>query len=172
MRRSTSWLISAIFGLLLVGIVFSAIRYNDSLDRAERAQQQYTEVAYLSEQIKSLADRSAVAFTHSGEAQQLSGLIESTANTCGIDLKQIVSINAQDARRVGQTPYYRLPTRITIEGVEMPRLAELLCRLVDGGLLHIEDCRFTAPHGEVAGKTWNAEFTVAYLMYEPDHDKN
>lgn len=172
MKRSTTWLIAAAFGLLFTGVAFSAMRYNDARDRANRAQLQNHEVQQLASQIQGLADQAAVAVTHSGQTQQLSGLVESAATECGIDRKKIVSISAQDARRVGKTPYYRLPTRITIEGVEMPRLAELLGQLAQGELLRIEDCRFVAPHGEVVGATWNAEFTVAYLIYEPSQDND
>lgn len=170
MKRSTTYLIATLFGLLLAGVALSAMRYTDARDRAQRARQQHDAVRQLTGQITALSDQAVVAVMHSGQARQLSGLIESTATDCEIDHKQIASIVAQDARRVGQTPYYRLPTRITIEGVTLPNLINLLDQLAQGDLLRIEDCRIAAPHGEVVGKTWNTEFTVAYLIYEPEQD--
>ena len=170
MNRAKAWLLPALIGLLLAGVVFAGLRYRDAQDRARRAEQQHREVIELAGQIQSLSQQESVAVTHTGEAQSLSGLIETTASECDIPAKQIVSINAQDARRVGQSPYYRLPTRITLEQIELPKLVALLEKLSQADLLRIEDCRLFAPHGEVVGQTWNAEFTIAYLIYDPSQD--
>ncbi len=172
MKRVKSWLLPAILGLLLAGTVYAALRYSEAKDHANRSAEQHREVIRLAQQIQSLSDQQSVAMTHTGEAQSLSGLVETTADQCGIRPKQIVSINAQDARRIGQSPYYRLPTRITLEQVELPQLVELLEKLSHADLLRIEDCRLFAPHGEVVGQTWNAEFTIAYLIYEPTQDQS
>lgn len=171
MKRSTTYAISSLVGLLLVGLVFSAMQVRSAQERASRAAAQAEEVDGLTQQITALTDRPTIALTQIDEVQQLSGLVEQTAADCGIDISKIDTIAAQDARRVGQTPYYRLPTRINIEDAEMPQLLDLLQRLTEGHRLRIEDCRFSAPHSEVVGKTWNAEFTLAYLIYEPGQDK-
>lgn len=170
MKRAKAWLLPACIGLLITGVLFSALHYRNAIDRAARAEQQHHEVVDLAQQIQSLSQQASVALTHTGEAQSLSGLVEAAATECGIQTDQIISINAQDARRMGQSPYYRLPTRITLEHVALPHLVELLNKLSDADLLRIEDCRLFAPHGEIVGDTWNVEFTIAYLIYEPTQD--
>ncbi|MEM6506255.1 MAG: hypothetical protein AAF711_12495 [Planctomycetota bacterium] len=172
MTRFKGWLFAAAVGLLVAGVLYSAMRYQRAQDQAARAEQQSIEVQDLAHQIQSLSHETSIAVTHTGETQSLSGMVESTAVGCGIDADQIISINAQDARRMGQSPYYRLPTRITLEQVALPQLVDLLNQLSKADLLHIEDCRLFAPHGEVVGDTWNAEFTVAYLIYEPTQDSD
>ena len=170
MKRSTTWLCSAMLGLLLAGVAFSALRYRNAQDQAIRAEQQFHEVEGLAQQVQSQSQQVSVAVTHTGETQSLSGLVEAAASECGITAEQIISINAQDARRVGQTPYYRLPTRITLSDVTLPDLTRLLSKLSETQLLNIEDCRLFAPHDEIVGQRWNAEFTIAYLIYEPTQD--
>ena len=171
MKHAKAWFLPALLGLLVAAVVFSALRYRNAQDRAARAEQQHREVLKLAHQIQSLSHQASIAVTHTGEAQSLSGLVETAAAECGINAEQIISINAQDARRVGQTPYYRLPTRITMEHVALPQLVELLNKLGQAELLRIEDCRLFAPHDEVVGRTWHAEFTIAYLIYEPTQDQ-
>ncbi|MBX2851684.1 MAG: hypothetical protein KTR15_08070 [Phycisphaeraceae bacterium] len=170
MKRMKAWLLPTLIGLLVAGVLFSALQYRNAKDRAARAEQQHREVLELAQQIQSLSQQASIAVTHTGEAQSLSGLVEAAATECGINTEQIISINAQDARRMGQSPYYRLPTRITLEHVTLPQLVELLDKLRKADLLRIEDCRLFAPHGDVVGSTWNAEFTIAYLIYEPTQD--
>lgn len=170
MNRVKAWLLSACIGLLIAGVLYAALQFRNAQDRAVRAEQQYREVLGLADQIQLLSQQASIAVTHTGEAQSLSGLVETAAAECGIKADQIISINAQDARRVGQTPYYRLPTRITMEHIALPQLVELLSKLSAADLLRIEDCRLFAPHGEVVGTAWNAEFTIAYLIYEPTQD--
>jgi len=171
MKRSTGWLIAAVFGLLIVAAGFSFVSVRSARERAERAADQAQEVKRLAEQVTVLTKRPTVALTQRDTVQQLSGLVEQNAVACGIQQDRIRRIDAQDARRVGQTPYYRLPTRVNIEGVEMPQLIDLLARLTEGDRLSIQDCRFAAPHDEVVGSTWNAEFTLAYLVYDPQQDQ-
>lgn len=172
MKRAKVWLLPALIGLLLAGVGYSAMRFHKAEERAVRAAQQHGQVLKLAQQIQAVSRQASIAVTHTGEVQSLSGLVETTATECGIRAEQIVSINAQDARRVGQSPYSRLPTRITLEQVGLPQLVELLEKLSHADLLRIEDCRLFAPHGEVVGQTWNAEFTIAYLIYEPSQDQD
>lgn len=170
MNRVKAWLLPGLMGLLLASVAYAGLQFREAEDRARRAGQQHSKVLELAQQIQSVSQQRSIAVTHTGEAQSLSGLVETTAADCGIKAKQVVSINAQDARRVGDSPYFRLPTRITLEQVELPKLADLLEKLSRADLLRIEDCRLFAPHGEVVGQTWNAEFTIAYLIYEPTQD--
>jgi type II secretory pathway pseudopilin PulG len=170
MKRSSAWLVAGLFGLLFATLAFSAMRYREAQDRAERASVQAQQVQDLAYEIRSLTDRPSVATTQSDEVQQLSGLIESSAAECGIDQQQIDRIDAQAMRRVGKSPYYRLPTRVNLLNVEMPLLVDLLEQLTQGDRIRIDDCRLFAPHGEVVGKHWNAEFTLSYLIYDPQQD--
>lgn len=170
MNRVKAWLLPGLMGLLLASVAYAGLQFREAQDRARRAGQQHSEVLELAQQIQSVSQQKSIAVTHTGETQSLSGLVETTATDCGIEAKQVVSINAQDARRVGDSPYSRLPTRITLEQVELPKLVDLLEKLSRADLLRIEDCRLFAPHGEVVGQTWNAEFTIAYLIYEPSQD--
>ena len=170
MKRSSTWLLAGLFGVLIAGVFLSALRYREAQDRADRAANQSQQVIRLAEQITTLTDRPRVALNESDEVQQLSGLIESIAVDCGISQNKIDRIDAQDARRVGKSPYYRLPTRVNLTGVELPPLVDLLSKLTEGGRVRIDDCRLYAPHGEVVGTTWNAEFTLSYLVYDPQQD--
>lgn len=170
MNRSTAWLIGAVFGVLIAALVWGVFHYRDAMDRAHRAADQAQEVRALADQITALTDQPTLAVTETDEVQQLSGLIEASAAGSGIEPHQIASINAQDARRVGQSPYYRLPTRVQLDGVVLTRLVDLLGRLTEGGRIRVDDCRVAAPHGEIVGQTWNAEFTLSYLVYDPRQD--
>ncbi|MEM6257194.1 MAG: hypothetical protein AAGI37_02630 [Planctomycetota bacterium] len=106
MTRFKGWLFAAVVGLLVAGVLYRAMRYQNAQDQAAPAVQQYAEVQDLVYQIQSLSHETSIAVTHTGETQSLSGMVESTAVGCGIDADQIISINAQDARRIGRSPYY------------------------------------------------------------------
>lgn len=172
MKRSTTWLVAAAFSVLLTALAFSYLHHGRAMEQARRAADEAEAVRDLAEQVKAVNNRPAVVLTTRDQVRQLSGLVESTATRCGIDPKRITDMNAEAPRQVGQTPYFRLPTRIEINQVELPQLMDLLAALTEGESLTIESCRITAPHTEVVGKTWNAEFTLAYLLYDPEHDRS
>lgn len=167
MKRSTSWIIAGVFGLLLCGVAYSALALSRANDEAARAEQQANEVQELARAIQQLSDRPTLAIVSTQDIRQLGGMIEQAAEAADIDRSHIGSIAAQDPRRVGQTPYYRVPTRVGIDDVQLGPLLDLLTRLTANGQTRIEELRFSAPHGEIVGNTWNAEFTLAYLIYDP-----
>ncbi len=170
MKRSSAWMVAGLFGLLIAALVYSGLKYREAEAHAQRAADQARQVQSIAQEIVQLTDRPAVAMTQTEEVRQLSGLIESSAIACGIEKQHIDSIDAQDARRIGKTPYYRLPTRVSLVDVELQELVALLTKMAEGDHIRIDDCRIAAPHAEVVGRTWNAEFTLSYLIYDPVQD--
>lgn len=170
MSKLYSRLAAAIFGLLITALCLSVMHLLDAQRGSARASLQASRVSSLAKEISDLKARPSIAVSPSEQVQQLSGLIEGGAKDCGIPARKIVTISAQDARRVGQTPYYRQPTRVSIEDVEMGQLVKLLSDITQGEKIRIEDCRFAAPHGKLVGRTWNADFTLSYLIYDPEQD--
>ncbi|MBI4716624.1 MAG: hypothetical protein HY763_02375 [Planctomycetes bacterium] len=69
--------------------------------------------------------------------------------------------------RIPGSPYKRLSTRLTFDGVGLRPLVATLHDLVTGDpTLTIAELHLTAPPGERAAG-WNADVTLSYLIYAP-----
>lgn len=69
--------------------------------------------------------------------------------------------------RLPGTPYKRLGTRMTFQGLDMHGIVDLAQRLTSSNAsLSVSELRLSAPR-DPNDKTWNVVMTVSYLIYSP-----
>lgn len=122
----------------------------------------------LANQIQSLRDEPTKADDHAMLKADMTRLIAAAASTASLSEKKLVSIDHQNARRIGHTPYLEKPTRVTLRDVQMPQVLSMLYSLTqDNFRLNVSRLRLTAPRDETNTTTWSADTTVTYLIYDP-----
>jgi len=123
----------------------------------------------MAEAMVDLRDQPAVAATRAmGERQLLQRLAEA-AGKAGLPGDVIEGTFPQSARRVGDAPYRRKPTAISLRPMPLDQLTAFLYHLTAASNLTVHDLRLRAPRDAEAGQNiWEAEATITYLIYSPD----
>ena len=163
-------------GLLIVGSLLLTLwsygRLSAARGRTLRAMADLRECGRLADEIKKLSEQPERASLNEIREQELTGRIEALAKQIGIEAKQILRIDPEPPRRVGETAYMEKPTRLELERVTLPTLVRFLHELgVEVESLRVKDLRLQAPHGEEVGDRWRSEVTLSYLLYSPETKK-
>ena len=167
-QQSKRWLLGAITGVLVLGVVFSYTQWAGAKHQADRARSERDAVAGLLVQLDALGGRPELAADQSEHSEQLTRHIETVASQVGIAANQIDRVQSQPARRIDDGPYLRQPTQVQLHQVTLRELLALLHDLdTDGRTLQLDDLRLIAPHNQLVGPRWRAEFTVSHLIYQP-----
>lgn len=135
---------------------------------AKRAAEDLADVRAIARQIERLRAEPTVASAQAMETQRLGERIDAAANRARLDRSRLEGVFPQSPRRVGQTPYRRVPTDLALRGVELTRLTELLYHLTDDTGLRATALRLRPPPGDGPSTRWDADATVTYLVYQPD----
>lgn len=166
--RRTTWLWAGVFGLLAGACVVSAVQMAAARDTARRALAEHAAVAQTLQEIQNLDHRPQLASVDTEQSARLTQHIETVAQQAGIEPSHIERVQAQPPRRIEGGPYLRQPTQVLLRQVTLQQLVALLHDLdKTGQSLQVDDFRLIAPHDQVVGDRWRAEFTVSYLRYEP-----
>lgn len=174
-QHRTRVLLSCVGGLLLAGAVISYTQLAKATSHADRARAQRDTVEQALREIDTMRGKPELASIDSERSAQLSRHIETIAGQAGIAHIQIERVQHQPPRRINGGPYLRQPTQVLLRQVTLPQLLALLHDLDQTGqTLQLDDLRLIAPHDQLVGDQWRAEFTVSYLVYEPlerrEHD--
>lgn len=167
-QRRNLWMLSCLGGLLIAAAVFSYAQLAKARGHAGRAQSQVTTVVSTLHEIETLGGKPELASVDAERSAQLSRHIETVAAQAGIAPSQIERVQAQPSRRIDGGPYLRQPTQVLLRQVTLPQLLALLHDLdTEGQTLQLDDLRLIAPHDQLVGDHWRAEFTISYLVYDP-----
>lgn len=153
----------------ILTLAWSWFHLSDAQRQAEAALQSERIVEELSHKIALLKDKPKKAMTLEVAITELSSRIESLAQTGGISKESLVLIQPEAARETQGSQYLEKPTRVEFEKVDLPKLVHFLTSVSEGnGDLYCDSLRIKAPPGDPLGSTWDAEFTLSYLVLKPD----
>ncbi len=160
-------------GLLLAAASVSMQQLARASAQAQRAGQQHESVLTSLDAIRSLQGRPELASVDEDRSTLLARRIETTAADAGIAAQQIERIQTQPPRRIDSGPYLRQPTQVLLRQTTLPQLVTLLHDLdPEGQTLQLDEVRLIAPHDQLVGDRWRAEFTLSYLVYDPLPSRN
>jgi len=126
------------------------------------------ECNHLADRIKGLQNRPNRAGAETLQLSVLTRRIEQAAAAARIPTNRIDRIWPDQPRRVGETVYKEMPTRMVVKGVDARQLATFLhalARTTPG--LWTRSLRLRTPRGQEDGPTWDVEAVVSYLIYDP-----
>jgi hypothetical protein len=177
----TRFMAGVIAGALLAAVGWSFMQLADSRSAASAAGQDLADCRDLAARIELLRGRPAVAGAEELGAADLSRRIEQAARAADFFEKSIERIAPEPARRIGQTNYREVPTRVRIQRVTLQQIFTFLHALsadpnagastqANGARssgLRVRDIRLAAPRGEESGDRWTVESTLTYTVYSP-----
>lgn len=111
----------------------------------------------------------------------LAKIIEESATRSGLEPAQVVSIEPQSPRRVGNSSYEENATVIRVERASLVQLAKLAASLHQQNAntqpLEVASIRLSAPfqsglRSSESTEEWNMELTLTYLVYSPKTRKS
>lgn len=169
--RRQSMLIGVMLLMLAVAAGWSVNRMLTARAEAAAAAADRATARQLAEAIADLRDQPAVAATQAMGRHQLLQRITDAAERAGLSSDVVEGTYPQSPRRVGQTPYRRQPTAITLRPLPLHQLTDLLYHLTAESNLTVQDLRLRAPRdAEADENVWEAEANVTYLIYSPPAD--
>ena len=161
-------LLTAVILALLVASLWSYGQLNAARSRSSLEGDARSRCEGLADQIQAIHDEPTMADDHAMLKSDMTRYIASAASTASLEERKLVSIDHQNARRIGRTPYLEKPTRLTLRDVKLPQVLTMLYALTqDNPRLNISRLRLTAPRDETDTMTWTVDTTVTYLIYDP-----
>jgi len=122
----------------------------------------------LADRIEHLRHRPNRAGAETLQLSVLTRRIEQAAAAAGIASGRIERIWPDQPRRVGETVYREMPTRVVVKGIDTRQLATFLHALAGTTPgLWTRSLRLRTPRGQEDGPTWDVEAVVSYLIYDP-----
>lgn len=93
--------------------------------------------------------------------------IREALEQAGVEAARWTRTDPGTAARLPKTPYLRLDTRLSLEGVSMRQTAAFVAALAAGNsALRATQLRLRAA-GDEAEDIWHADVTISYLIYAP-----
>jgi hypothetical protein len=118
--------------------------------------------------IEAIQRRPTMASDQERLAAEVTGRVEAAARSAGISGGGLLRIGRLPAQRVRDTVYKEKPTEVLLKDVTLPQLARLVHELVRGkGDLRAKSIRVRAPRQKDAGREWDGEVVLTYLIYDP-----
>jgi hypothetical protein len=164
------------FCILLLGTGYSIGRmidlrqqHFDTLNELSACEARVPQILLLRKKPDRAAQQSSSQVT-------LAKTIEESATRSGLKTSQVVSIEPQSPRRVGNTTYEEYATVVRVEGVTLAQLAKLAAAIrtqnASSHPLELSAIRMSVPfqsgqRGNNPEEAWNLELTLTYLVYSP-----
>jgi hypothetical protein len=159
-------------GVLAVMATWSGFRFANSYRSAQVAAENLSACRQLAQQISDLATAPTKAWQQN-EAPFDSLRLELQQIVAAEDIGEsnLISVNQQQARRLGEGDYLTEPAQIELRNVTLGQLVSLLLQITQGRRgLNVQAVRLSAPRGiEHAGEaeTWSAEVILTHLIFSP-----
>lgn len=162
----------SILGLLLIWMLYlSYSQFVYQKQRALQASEDLKECSLMVQKIKTLRHRPTLATERERLSDEITGLVERMALSAGLGA-DIVRITHEPAQRIGDSAYTEKPTRITVRKTRLRRLVTLLHGLTRGEHgLRAQTLRLSPNRPDEDADSWDAEFVVTYLIYDPPTNK-
>jgi hypothetical protein len=169
--RRAHVLTAALFAALLAMAGWSYCEFSNSSAAAAAAAGDLAACRDLVGQIKALRQKPVLVGTKARTSTEVAHSIEAAAKNAGLPLTNILQIDPQSPRRLGNSAYEEQPTRVELRNVTLKQLLVFLYALAnDGTGLNLAELRLGAPRDEMnAGteETWLAEVTLTHLIFAP-----
>jgi hypothetical protein len=168
MKRPHLMLATVMGGMLLV-VGWSYFYLDNRRAAAHAAGEDLAACRTLAGRIADLRTRPALAGTQELGAEDLARRVERAAGVAHFAQENIERIDPEPARRVGETNYTQVPTRVRLRRVNLEQAMTFLHTLGSeaGSPLRVEQVRFSSPPGEETGDRWTMESTLCYTVYSP-----
>jgi hypothetical protein len=166
-QKRRAILVGVMLVLLAAAAAWNASWMLAQRDAAQHASDDLAACRELTATILSQRDKPAVAAAEAMGVQELGKRIEAAFGMAQIASSSLGGVDPQTAHRVGDSPYLRKPTSLSLRGVSPRQVATFLFCLTDESGLSVRDLRLSTPHGGGAGGAWDAEATLTYLIYSP-----
>jgi type II secretory pathway pseudopilin PulG len=167
--RRLAVLVTVMFGMLLLTVGWSYLRWSAARDRAERAAGQQAVVQALAEEIRASRRQPAMG-PEALDDRQMTVLAEAAADAVGLDPRRVLqSIRAQPDRRIPHTPYRQNTTELRLQGLTLQQFIGFVHVLVSRNPgLRIDAMQLTSPQGTDRQALWTVDpLSVSYLIYAP-----
>lgn len=166
------WQLIVLAALLIIIVFWSWRQMSQAQQAARHSLEDVTHCDSLSHQIRDIQRIDAIAQVLEVNPTDLSGFIESTSTQAQIKPDQLLRIWPQPSRRIAETQYKLKPIQLLLRDVDLQQLSRCLSELTNiekaPTQLKVTNLRLTAPRDDPAGLRWNADITLAYLIYSPD----
>lgn len=165
-RKRQAMLVTLMLVLLLLATSWSVNWMVEQRAAAKSAAEDLAFCRDLAAPIERLRGNATIAKSSEMAVQELGARIESATKQAQMGSASLEGVFPQAARRVGDSPYLRKPTTLTLRGVTLGQLVTFLHHVVDQSELNVDELRIQAPR-ENAAVLWDAEATVTYLIFAP-----
>lgn len=152
---------------LLAAIWVSQTRLADARTRHRAMLTRVVEMSTMGDRIRELRSAPRLAIDRVRPNDELLRQVHDAAHTAGIPADHWRRNDPRPSVRLPDSPYKKVGALITFDRLTIRQLVEFLQKLVaEDSTLSIENLRLTRPD-RVPGDAWNAEVTLAYLIYSP-----
>ncbi len=135
--------------------------------RAVQAAEDLLDCTLMADKIKTLRSRPTLATERERLSDEITGLVERAAQSAGLGA-DIVRISHEPAQRIGDSVYREKPTRVTVRKSRLRQLVTMLHTLTRGDHgLRTQTLRLSPNRPDDNADSWDAEFVVTYLIYDP-----
>jgi len=168
MNRNRVVLLGVLIGLMGIVALWARSDMLAAKSAAINAGKDLVECRRMTASIESFRKRPARASERVQLASETTGLIEKSARGASIELRNLIRITPQPARRVGDSVYKEKSALVHLKNITLKQLVEMVHHLVTTRRgLHVNAIRMTAPQPNDTGSWWAVELAVTYLIYDP-----
>ncbi len=169
MKRRQAWLAAGLILAVGLGAAWVYQRMDRQRELAHRLAEELAASQTIAARLVALRDQPDRVGAASLKLTELTQRIEHYAAAASIDpATQLLDINPQPPRRLGDSPYQQQDTRVEVQTATLPTLMGFLHGLThDAPGLRLTDLRLKAPRDQPVGDLWDAEFTLSHLIYAP-----
>ncbi len=170
-QRSLSPFWLAFLGLLLANGWIGWTCWIQS-DQVRAAQLQVMQLEGVANRIEGLRQHPAKVEQGAQTGEALARIVETAAQTVGLNPEQIVRIDPGEPRRLAETPYLEQRTDVELREATLRKIVEFTIALGNTSdsmevpilSLRVPSGTETPPGGE---ELWNAQFLLTSRIYEP-----
>jgi len=164
-------LIAVMVVMLLIAAIWNVDWMLDQRARAQFASRDLAACRQHSRVIESLRRKPTVASDKAVGIQELGERIGAALKRAKLSPSALEGVFPQKARRVGDSPYMKKPTSLSLRNVSLEQLGTFLYHLTEDPGFSISDLRLRSPRSYAGNGTWNAEAVLTYLIYDPSGGK-
>jgi len=164
-------LILATLGGLLMLVLWSYGQLRASQREVQTARANQKECGLLAAEILEMKGQPVRASMQVVSSSDLFRRVENAAKSASMPIENLVLINPQPVRRIGDTDYKQQQTEMILRHVTLEQMVRFLHALTafEDSSLSVESIRLLAPRHDAGSdkETWHAEVTLTQLIYFP-----
>jgi hypothetical protein len=155
-----------------MGLVGGGWQFYAAYHRAQDAAESLTVCRDMSTAIERLKQQSQRARLASQSLSDLAQAVEAAATAANLSRDNIVRIDPQALRQIGETDYKEQPTEVELQSVGVAQLKQFLDAVAHSDSnFEVRTLRLRPPHDDEASQdkpeTWLAEVVLTQRIYAP-----